>query len=687
MSPLIWPHARAAELLDGLVQAANLVSSGASPPLGADKPDTSWWTRAGAAKRLEVVPSLVTWSETDSVITSGAPAIFEVDDGFIGLLGAGFRGARLLGPDGRTHTVPTAWLRDRLRSGIEAEHRPRIEEQLGRAGLPPQRLSRAVAVLLAERLAVVSIGPVYLLRSRIGAPLLVELREQGLIGIFAAWLLVLVLGQIVGLGAWATLGRGLLDGQVAGAWVFAWALLLGNAVVLSTAAVWLQGRFALSAGRWLKVRLLAGALRLDPDAVRHVGTGQWLGRVIESEAVEQLALGGGLGVFAGLIELLSAALLLSLGAAAGLHTGLLGLAILLTVFFAGVWYRRRRTWTASRVELTGDLVERLVGQRTRQIQLGPARWHEGEDEALDGYYSVSAAMDRVEPLPAWATPRLWQVLGVAALAPASWSGADPTTLAVTLGGLLTASAGLAKFGSSLTNLASAAIAWETVAPLFVAAAADPIPPGKGGVIDRAAPVIDTSGLVFQYPGAPPVLSGLSLVIQEGDRVLLEGPSGGGKSTLAAVLAGLRTQSAGLVLMRGLDRRTLGGEPWRRRVAYAPQFHENHVMAETLLFNLLMGRTWPPEPEEVDEAEELCRALGLGPMLDSMPSGLLQQVGEAGRRLSHGEQSRLFLARAMLQGADLVILDESFGALDPENLERALRVVLARCRTVVVLAHP
>jgi len=123
------------------------------------------------------------------------------------------------------------------------------------------------------------------------------------------------------------------------------------------------------------------------------------------------------------------------------------------------------------------------------------------------------------------------------------------------------------------------------------------------------------------------------------------------------------------------------------VVAAPQFHENHVLTGTFAFNLLMGRRWPPLPSDLEEAEALCRAVGLGDLLDDMPAGLLQMVGETGWQLSHGEKSRLYIARALLQGADLVVLDESFAALDPENLRRALRCVLDRASTLLVIAHP
>jgi ATP-binding cassette subfamily B protein len=66
---------------------------------------------------------------------------------------------------------------------------------------------------------------------------------------------------------------------------------------------------------------------------------------------------------------------------------------------------------------------------------------------------------------------------------------------------------------------------------------------------------------------------------------------------------------------------------------------------------------------------------------------MQMVGETGWQLSHGEKSRLYIARALLQEAELLVLDESFGALDPETLQKAMGCVLARAPTMVVIAHP
>jgi ATP-binding cassette subfamily B protein len=71
----------------------------------------------------------------------------------------------------------------------------------------------------------------------------------------------------------------------------------------------------------------------------------------------------------------------------------------------------------------------------------------------------------------------------------------------------------------------------------------------------------------------------------------------------------------------------------------------------------------------------------------MPSGLAQLVGETGWQLSHGERSRVYMARALLQSADLLVLDESFAALDPATLRLSLSYVLERAPTLMVIAHP
>lgn len=288
-------------------------------------------------------------------------------------------------------------------------------------------------------------------------------------------------------------------------------------------------------------------------------------------------------------------------------------------------------------------------------------------------------------------PRAWLITGIACLIPAiaNRQSGDLGT-GIILGGVLLAYGALRKLTGAFADVGAAWVAFEQVRPLFRAAARREKPGDPLGAerVGRNRRVVEAERLTFRYgQRGKSALQGASLIVIEGDRILLEGPSGGGKSTFASLLAGIRQPDSGLLLARGLDRETLGEEGWRRQIAAVPQFHENHILTETLAFNLLLGRGWPPTRSDMEEAETICRELGLGSLLEAMPSGLMQMVGEGGWQLSHGEKSRVFLARALLQSAEMVILDESFAALDPENAKRSLETTLERAKTLMVIAHP
>jgi len=242
----------------------------------------------------------------------------------------------------------------------------------------------------------------------------------------------------------------------------------------------------------------------------------------------------------------------------------------------------------------------------------------------------------------------------------------------------------------LSYLGDALISWKQIAPLYQASANPEVTglPEFAVKPSQDQTLIEAHNLIFRYQNrVEPTIRGCSLHIKAGDRILLEGPSGGGKSTLTSLLTGLRLPESGLLLINGLDRQTLGEKGWRHRITAAPQFHENHVFTEAFAFNLLMGRRWPPNPDDLKEAEEICHELGLGELLNRMPAGMMQTVGETGWQLSHGEKSRLYIARALLQKSELIVLDESFASLDPETLAQSMLCVLKRANTLFVIAHP
>jgi ATP-binding cassette subfamily B protein len=383
---------------------------------------------------------------------------------------------------------------------------------------------------------------------------------------------------------------------------------------------------------------------------------------------------------------------LAFGAGGALHVVLLAATLFLGVVATHSYLQARRTWTAQRLQLTHDLAEAMVGHATRLAQGDHEALAESEDRALVRYLVTSRTVDRAHWRINVLVPRGWPLVAALGLVPALVYGAPSAgEIAAALGGILYAADALGRLSAGATRIADAAIAWRSIEALFDAAATSPdvAPPSLAlGAASQAAPAVDARALTYRYAGrGAPVLVGCDLVVARGDRVLIQGPSGSGKSTLAAIVAGMRRPDSGLVLASGLDRVSVGAFGWRRRVACAPQFHDNHVFGGTLLFNLLMARGWPPSQADVAAAEAICRDLGLGPLLDRMPAGIYEQVGETGWQLSHGERSRVFLARALLQGADVVLLDESIAALDPENLAIALRCIEAHASTAIVIAHP
>jgi ATP-binding cassette, subfamily B, bacterial len=626
---------------------------------------------------------------------------------FLVLLTGG-RILRLLGVELKEHRVPAEAVRDALYLPLVASLGPGVDQLLEHTNIPAERRSHARLILLNEHLGSFRTNTGWMLRVSPGA----SLRTQARLGRLGRPTLLMLgaylIQQAMVVFSWWFIGRNILDGQFEPAWLWAWALILFTAIPFQLLVDWYQGYLSTAVGALFKQRLLFGALKMQPDELRSQGMGQFFGRVMESEAAELLALEGGMAAMIALIQLGIAGWVLSQGVAGALQGGMLVLWVGVTLVAGWLAYRRGRAWMGTYRNMTNQLVERMIGHRTRLAQEAPQDWHNNEDQELAQYLELSAKFDQ-SGITLSALPASWLVIGLACLIPQFLSTpANIGKLAISLGGVMLAYQAFGAIQAGTQSILQLGLAWGQVQPLFQAAtrpdesmaASAPVmtlapavplsiqeaPPGAGET--RRTPLLVARNLNFRYrPFGRLALHNCSVQIFPGDRLLLEGPSGGGKSTLAAVLAGLRPFESGVLLLRGYDRQSLGGVAWRKHVVIAPQFHENHIFSETFAFNLLMGRGWPPTPEDLHEAEGICNELGLGDLLARMPSGWQQMVGENGWQLSHGERSRVFIARALLQQADLIIMDESFGALDPENLYRALECVRRRAATLLVIAHP
>jgi len=189
-------------------------------------------------------------------------------------------------------------------------------------------------------------------------------------------------------------------------------------------------------------------------------------------------------------------------------------------------------------------------------------------------------------------------------------------------------------------------------------------------------------VTFGYPQGAEVLHDVSFAVPVGTRTALVGPSGAGKSTTLALIERFYEVTGGVLRVDGTDVRDLPREALRRKLGYVEQ--EAPVLAGTLRDNLLL--TAPGADDE-----RLLAALAevnLSGLVDRTPDGLGVQVGEGGVLLSGGERQRLAIARTLLSGAPILLLDEPTSNLDARN-EAALRQAIgaaAQRRTLIIVAH-
>jgi ATP-binding cassette subfamily B protein len=722
LTALAWPAARSGELLQELAQRGKLYPRQGvipQPPEIVSEAGgevlSRWLDVAAGTLELEAEPVQFQYSEIEAFIQCAGPAILRLPDNdagepalFLGLVKSKRRKAYLLTPELRIQSIPVNTLQIILSAPLEAPLSGGVKRLLQEAKVPAERQEKARRAILLEQLGASRLHGGWLLRLSPGSSMWMQFRHARLVRPLGGLFGLFFLQQALFVLSWWVIGRGIFQGHFDLGWISAWAILLFATMPLQLMVNDAQSELSIGAGIIFKQRLIYGTLKLDPDEIRHLGMGQFLGRVMESEAVELLAINGGINAILAVAQLVTAGVVLSMGAGGLLSAFVLLAWSLLALAFLWRSALKTKSWTEVYQEMTNDLVERMVGHRTRLAQEDRLHWHDEEDMILERYLKASMELDGQNTQLGAFISRGWLVVGLSMVAYSFvLAPTDLSKLAVSLGGVLLAGRALGQLSGGSQSLVGLWVAWKQVGPLFKAAARprdsqaldfvlDPGAASGGeaanklyvGVEGERQPVIIARDVTFRYrTQGPPVLEYLDLQINQGERILLEGPSGGGKSTLAALLTGLRAPESGSLLLWGFDRQLLGGEEWRRRVVMAPQFQENHVFADTFAFNLLMGRRWPPAPQDLQEAEALCRELGLGELIDRMPAGLQQMVGENGWQLSHGERSRLFIARTLLQGADMIILDESFGALDPENLDRSLRTVLDRAPTLVVIAHP
>ncbi len=206
--------------------------------------------------------------------------------------------------------------------------------------------------------------------------------------------------------------------------------------------------------------------------------------------------------------------------------------------------------------------------------------------------------------------------------------------------------------------------------------------------DLRRDLIVLNGTSLVYPGRDaPALDRVSLVIRPGERIAVTGPSGAGKSSLVALLLRFAAPTGGRIEAGppggpGTDIAAFDLAAWRRQIAWVPQ--HPYLFDGTVASNIALGR---PDASRADIAHAATLA-GAAEFIGALPGGYATPLGERGARLSAGQRQRIALARAFLQDAPLLLLDEPAAHLDPLTARMIIDTMgrLMAGRTVVLITH-
>ncbi len=440
----------------------------------------------------------------------------------------------------------------------------------------------------------------------------------------------------------------------------------------------------------LRTRFFERIEPLAPAELEGYRKGDLLSRMVaDVDALQNLYLRGleppVVALLAGTVSVLAAAAFLP---AAGLVLagGLLMAGVAVPALVGVLGARAGRRQASARGELSAELVELLRGA-PELVAFG------GEGPAVERIRAADRALVKLarrDALAAGVADGLGLVVtgltvaGVLAVAVTASHNGDLNRVLIAMLALLALAAfeAVTPLGAAARELSATLAAGRRVLELTDRSPAvrDPSDPVPAPAWPFA---VALEGVRARYPREErPALDGVSLRLEPGERVALLGPSGAGKTTVANLLLRFLDPERGRVTVAGRDVPEYRQDDVRRAISVAGQ--ESHLFSASIRNNVRL-----PRPDATDdEVADALRAAQIWDWVCRLPDGLDTFVGEEGRELSGGQRQRIVLARALLAGAPVLVLDEPTAHLDPVTASELVDDVFSAAgdRTVLLITH-